>query len=132
MNRFRYRLKEIEIQCTDYSLDCADEPQDVFIFFNRTREQEEHKLQIDLMKVLSYIKKNLNENGYAVIGNYFNCDGDSGVFEKILEGFGFRIEMKEDITRNIIHSRRVLAKIHKNRKLAWAGVKVRELIQLAY
>lgn len=89
-------------------------------------------MQIDLMKVLSYIKKNLNENGYAVIGNYFNCDGDSGVFEKILEGFGFRIEMKEDITRNIIHSRRVLAKIHKNRKLAWAGVKVRELIQLAY
>lgn len=43
------------------------------------------------MKVLSYIKRNLNENGYAIIGNYFNCDGDSGVFEKILEGFGFRI-----------------------------------------
>lgn len=44
-----------------------------------------------MIKVLGYIKKNLNENGYAVIGNYFNCDGDVAVFQEILDGFGFRI-----------------------------------------
>lgn len=62
----------------------------------------------------------MNEHGYAVIGNYFNCDGDEGVFEELLDGFGFKIEMKEDITPNIIHSRRVLGRIYKNRKMAWA------------
>lgn len=33
-----------------------------------------------MIKVLGYIKRNLNEGGYAVIGNYFNCEGDIGVF----------------------------------------------------
>lgn len=44
-----------------------------------------------MIKVLGYIKKNLTENGYAVIGNYFDCEGDSAVFEQIIEGFGFKI-----------------------------------------
>lgn len=44
-----------------------------------------------MIKVLGYIKKNLSENGYAVIGNYFNCDGDVAVFQEILDGFGFKI-----------------------------------------
>lgn len=44
-----------------------------------------------MIKILGFIKKNLNENGYAVIGNYFNCDGDMGVFEELLDGFGFKI-----------------------------------------
>lgn len=78
-----------------------------------------------MIKVLGYVKKNLSEGGYAVIGNYFNSEGDMAVFEEILEGFGFRIEIKEDITPNIIHSRRVLARIHKNRKLAWAVGKLK-------
>jgi hypothetical protein len=34
-----------------------------------------------MIKILGYIKKNLSENGYTVIGNYFNCVGDVGVFE---------------------------------------------------
>lgn len=85
-----------------------------------------------MIKILGYIKKNMNEHGYAVIGNYFNCDGDEGVFEELLDGFGFKIEMKEDITPNIIHSRRVLGRIYKNRKMAWAIGKLKQSINIAY
>ena len=78
-----------------------------------------------MIKVLGYVKKNLNLNGYAVIGNYFHCEGDVAVFQEILDGFGFRIQMKEDITHNIVHSRRVLGRIYKNRIMAWAVGKVK-------
>ncbi len=40
--------------------------------------------------------------------------------------------MKEDITPNIIHSRKVLGRIHKNRKIAWTVGKAKELVQMAY
>lgn len=36
--------------------------------------------------------------------------------------------MEEDITRNILHSRKVLSRIHKNRKVAWLAGRARELI----
>lgn len=78
-----------------------------------------------MIKILGYIKKNLNDTGYAVIGHYFNFNEDVGVFEELLDGFGFKIEMKEDITPNIIHSRKVLARIYKNRKIAWATGKLK-------
>ena len=72
-----------------------------------------------MIKILTFIKKNMSWNGYAVIGNYFTAEGEIKVFEELIDAFGFKIEMEEDITRNILHSRRVLNKIHKNRKLAW-------------
>lgn len=40
--------------------------------------------------------------------------------------------MKEDITPNIIHSRKVLGRIYKNRKIAWAIGKVKEVVNNAY
>ena len=80
ISRFRNKMKDIDLQCTDYSGDTPATRQDIFVFFNRSREHEEHKLQIDMIKVLGYIKKNLNEHGYAVLGNYFNCEGDMAVF----------------------------------------------------
>lgn len=40
--------------------------------------------------------------------------------------------MKEDITHNITHSRKVLARIHKNRKIAWGIGKIKELINEMY
>lgn len=75
---------------------------------------------MDLIRILGYMKNNMAEGGYAVIGNYFDYDGDIEVFESLLEGFGFKVEMRDDITPNLAHSRRVLARIHKGRKIAWA------------
>ena len=60
-----------------------------------------------------------------MIGNYFDSDGATYIFEELLDGFGFQIEMKEDITHNITHSRKVLARIYKNRKIAWGIGKIK-------
>lgn len=40
--------------------------------------------------------------------------------------------MKDDITPNIIHSRRVLGRIYKNRKIAWAIGKLKEFVYFIY
>ena len=44
------------------------------------------------------------------------------VREMVLKEIPFKVidrQSEEDITRNILHSRKVLNKTHKNRKIAW-------------
>jgi len=47
----------------------------------------------------------------------------------MIESFGLKIEMKEDITPNIMHSRKILNRIHKNRKIAWTFGKVKDYLK---
>lgn len=59
LNKFKSKLKEIYLSRCDYSSDLMPEIQDIFIFFNRSREHEEYKAQVDLIKILSFVKRNL-------------------------------------------------------------------------
>jgi len=79
--------------------------------------------------MLGYIKKNLSSCGYAVVGNGFANEDELRVFEEMIESFGLKIEMKEDITSNIIHSRKILNRVHENRKIAWAYGKVKDYLK---
>ena len=103
--------------------------QDVFVFFNRSKERNaSYENYVDIIKIMTFIKKNMSENGYAVVGNYFTAEGEIKVFEELIDAFGLKIEMEEDITRNILHSRKVLNRIHKNRKIAWLMGRVKDII----
>lgn len=72
------------------------------------------------------MKKNLSCSGYAVVGNTFTSEDEAKVFEEMIESFGLKIEMKEDITSNIMHSRKILNRVHKNRKIAWTYAKMKD------
>ena len=72
-----------------------------------------------MIKIIGYIRRNLNENGYVVFGNAFTSEGEINVFEELISSFGFVISMKEDVTSNIMHSRKILKKNYKDRKISW-------------
>lgn len=60
--------------------------------FNRSKDLDPYNKYVDIIKILSYVRRNLNENGYFVIGNTFNSDGEITVFEELVNSFGFTIE----------------------------------------
>jgi hypothetical protein len=54
------------------------------------------------------------------------------VFEELIDGFGFKLMMKEDITLNINQSRKVLGRIYKNRLIPWGIGKVKNYLSSVY
>ena len=81
INVVKQLKNEIEFKYTKYSDDeQLDLPVDVFLLLNSFREQKSYGNYVDLIKIFSFIKKNINKNGYVVFGRYFDSEGENTVF----------------------------------------------------
>lgn len=61
----------MNIVLSNYSDHNCGEFADIIIFFNRGQSVHLSETNIDVIKILGFIKRNLSCNGYAVIGNAF-------------------------------------------------------------
>ena len=95
LNKFQTKTEGILYKNVNYSEEIEIPKQDVFIFFNRGKERNlSYENYVDIIKIMTFIKKNMSENGYAVVGNYFTAEGEIKVFEELIDAFGLKIEME--------------------------------------
>ena len=69
INKLKGRLANVNFVNTDYSQEAEKQPQDIFIMFNRSKDSDVYRNYADVIKITSYIRKNLCDHGYAILGN---------------------------------------------------------------
>lgn len=75
LQKLQAKISYAEPILTDYSSEALKNPHDIFVMFNRSKNFGPDNTQIDIIKALTYVRRNLNENGYFVFGNAFNNEG---------------------------------------------------------
>ena len=92
VSKFQTKSEGVLYRHIDIAKETEMEMQDVFLFFNRSKEATpSYSNYVDIIKILSFMKKNLNQNGYIVFGNCFTSDGEIRVLEELLDAFGLKI-----------------------------------------
>ena len=90
------------IQPTNYELEGEPMGYDCILLFSFKTKGTTDK-RADLLKMLSYARYHISEEGSLIIGDIFE-KGETDTFTSLFRGFGFKVVDHEDISKNMAYA----------------------------